>query len=98
MQTDTLLAGGRDPFSATLRLATDAHLVEQVHAGSERAFEALFERYHTALLQFCMRFLGPTISLSREVRTAQARTSDHDGRRRARPTADDDQATRTRSG
>ena len=58
MQTETLLAGRREPLAATLRLASDAHLVEQVQAGSERAFEALFDRYHRALLRFCRRMLG----------------------------------------
>jgi RNA polymerase sigma factor (sigma-70 family) len=58
MEPQNALAYRREPLPATLRLASDAHLVEQVHAGSERAFEALFDRYQTALLQFCARMLG----------------------------------------
>jgi RNA polymerase sigma factor (sigma-70 family) len=58
MEPQNALAYRREPLLATLRLASDAHLVEQVHAGSERAFEALFDRYQTALLQFCARMLG----------------------------------------
>ena len=44
--------------TAVLRLASDQRLVEQVHAGSERAFEALFDRYHRPVLAFCWRMLG----------------------------------------
>jgi RNA polymerase sigma factor (sigma-70 family) len=58
MESESLAAYRQEPVPATLRLASDAHLVEQVHAGSEQAFEALFHRYHTALLQFCARMLG----------------------------------------
>jgi RNA polymerase sigma factor (sigma-70 family) len=58
MEPQNALAYRREPLLAALRLASDAHLVEQVHAGSERAFEALFDRYQTALLQFCARMLG----------------------------------------
>jgi RNA polymerase sigma factor (sigma-70 family) len=38
--------------------ASDQRLVEAVHAGSERAFEALFDRHHAAVLAFCRRMLG----------------------------------------
>jgi RNA polymerase sigma factor (sigma-70 family) len=40
-----------------LRLASDQRLVEQVRAGSGRAFETLFERYHRPLLSFCRHML-----------------------------------------
>jgi RNA polymerase sigma factor (sigma-70 family) len=46
--------------AALLRLASDRHLVEQVHAGSERAFEALFDRHHRPVLAFCRHMLGST--------------------------------------
>ena len=59
MRTDAAL-GRRGDFvpTAVLRLASDQRLVEQVHAGSERAFEALFDRYHRPVLAFCWRMLG----------------------------------------
>ena len=41
-----------------LRLASDERLVEQVRAGSERAFEALFDRHHRPVLAFCRHMLG----------------------------------------
>jgi RNA polymerase sigma factor (sigma-70 family) len=44
--------------AALLRLASDQRLVEQVRAGSERAFEALFDRHHRPVLAFCRHMLG----------------------------------------
>jgi RNA polymerase sigma factor (sigma-70 family) len=44
--------------AALLRLASDDRLVEQVRAGSERAFEVLFDRYHGPVLSFCRHMLG----------------------------------------
>jgi RNA polymerase sigma factor (sigma-70 family) len=44
--------------AALLRLASDQRLVEQARAGSEAGFEALFRRYHQALLAYCRRMLG----------------------------------------
>jgi RNA polymerase sigma factor (sigma-70 family) len=41
-----------------LRLASDERLVEQVRAGSERAFEAIVDRHGRPLLAFCRRMLG----------------------------------------
>jgi RNA polymerase sigma factor (sigma-70 family) len=41
-----------------LRLASDERLVEAVRSGSERAFEAVFDRHHRSLLSFCRRMLG----------------------------------------
>jgi RNA polymerase sigma factor (sigma-70 family) len=41
-----------------LRLASDERLVEQVRAGSERAFEAIFDRHHRPVLAFCVHMLG----------------------------------------
>lgn len=43
-----------------LRLASDDRLVESVRAGSERAFEALFDRHHRPVLAFCRHMLGST--------------------------------------
>jgi RNA polymerase sigma factor (sigma-70 family) len=40
------------------RFASDERLVEAVSAGSERAFEALFERHHREVLAFCRQMLG----------------------------------------
>jgi RNA polymerase sigma factor (sigma-70 family) len=41
-----------------LRLASDDRLVDSVRAGSERAFEALFDRHHRPVLAFCRHMLG----------------------------------------
>ena len=41
-----------------LRLASDERLVEQVRAGSESAFEVIFDRHHRPLLTFCRHMLG----------------------------------------
>ena len=43
---------------ARLALASDQRLVEQVRAGSERAFETLFDRHRPSVLAFCTRVLG----------------------------------------
>jgi len=41
-----------------LRLASDERLVELVRAGSESAFEAIFDRHHRGVLAFCRHMLG----------------------------------------
>jgi len=43
-----------------LRLASDERLVEQVRAGSQVAFEAIFDRHHRGILAFCRHLLGST--------------------------------------
>ncbi len=42
---------------ALLRLQGDERLVAAIRAGNERAFEVLFERYHSRLLAFCRGML-----------------------------------------
>ena len=44
--------------AALLGLASDQRLIELVRAGSERAFEALFDRHHRSVLAFCRNMLG----------------------------------------
>ena len=59
MSTDAVLGPRRESILATaLRVTSDRDLAEQVHAGSERAFDALFHRYHRPVLAFCERMLG----------------------------------------
>jgi RNA polymerase sigma factor (sigma-70 family) len=41
-----------------LRVSSDQRLVEHVRAGSERAFELLFDRHHRSVLAFCTHMLG----------------------------------------
>src|SRR5919199_980513 len=41
-----------------LRLASDGRLVELVRAGSDAAFEALFDRHHRGVLGFCRHMVG----------------------------------------
>src|SRR5215204_4829361 len=41
-----------------LRLASDERLVEYVRAGSEAAFEVVFDRHHRGILAFCRHMLG----------------------------------------
>lgn len=41
-----------------LRLAGDDRLVALVRSGNERAFEAVYDRYHRQLLSFCRHMLG----------------------------------------
>src|SRR4051812_44167497 len=43
---------------AVLRLASDETLVGQLRAGSDAAFEVLFDRHHGHLLAFCRHMLG----------------------------------------
>lgn len=49
-------AAGR--FGRLARSLPDARLVKQLRSGDERAFEAIFDRYHGALLAFCRHMLG----------------------------------------
>jgi len=59
MRSDVAVARRRELVSSTsLRLVPDQHLVEQVRAGSDRAFEALFDRHHRPVLAFCRQMLG----------------------------------------
>jgi hypothetical protein len=59
MRTDAVVERRMDLVPvAALRFASDQRLVEQVHAGSEQAFEALFERHHRSVLAFCRHMLG----------------------------------------
>ena len=44
--------------AALLRLASDERLVEQVRAGSERAFEVAYDRHQRGILAFCRHMLG----------------------------------------
>jgi RNA polymerase sigma factor (sigma-70 family) len=44
--------------AAMLRVASDHRLIEEVHAGSERAFEVLFNRHQRPVLAFCHYMLG----------------------------------------
>jgi RNA polymerase sigma factor (sigma-70 family) len=41
-----------------LRVASDERLVQQVRAGSDAAFEVIYDRYHRGLLSFCRHMLG----------------------------------------
>jgi RNA polymerase sigma factor (sigma-70 family) len=41
-----------------LRVASDERLVEQVRAGSARAFEEIYDRHHRGILAFCRHMLG----------------------------------------
>jgi RNA polymerase sigma factor (sigma-70 family) len=43
---------------AVLRLASDQRLAEWVAAGSESAFEVLYDRHHRPVLSFCRHMLG----------------------------------------
>jgi RNA polymerase sigma factor (sigma-70 family) len=44
--------------TALLGVASDQRLIGLVRAGSERAFEALFDRHHRSVLAFCRSMLG----------------------------------------
>jgi RNA polymerase sigma factor (sigma-70 family) len=44
--------------SSAARLLSDDRLAERAAAGDERAFEALYDRHHRALLGFCRHMLG----------------------------------------
>jgi hypothetical protein len=59
MRRDAALVRHRSlPPVALLRLAPDTHLIEQVQAGSQRAFEVIFDRHHRSVLAFCRHMLG----------------------------------------
>jgi RNA polymerase sigma factor (sigma-70 family) len=60
MHSDAALGHRRRELvpTALLGLASDQRLIELVHAGSERAFEALFDRHHQSVLTFCRQMLG----------------------------------------
>ena len=53
------LARRRLPLpAALLRVASDERLVSELRAGSDRAFEVLFDRHYPRLLAFCRHLLG----------------------------------------
>jgi RNA polymerase sigma factor (sigma-70 family) len=59
MQDRPAVAIGRIRRPArALRLASDERLVALARGGDERAFEAIYERHHRALLGFCRHLLG----------------------------------------
>jgi RNA polymerase sigma factor (sigma-70 family) len=59
MQDVPAVAIGRIRHPArVLRLASDERLVALLRDGEERAFEAIYERHHRALLGFCRHMLG----------------------------------------
>jgi RNA polymerase sigma factor (sigma-70 family) len=59
MGAEIVAARRRDLLpAAVLRRASDQRLVEQALAGSERAFEVLFDRHHRPVLAFCRHMLG----------------------------------------
>ena len=59
MGAEIVAARRRDLLpAAVLRRASDQRLVEQALAGSERAFEVLFDRHHRPVLAFCKQILG----------------------------------------
>jgi RNA polymerase sigma factor (sigma-70 family) len=62
MRTDPLQSSTRPetPRAVPLKVASDELLVAQVRAGSERAFEALFERHRRGVLALCRGMLGST--------------------------------------
>ena len=60
-RTITVPAGARATPRAPKRLLAlrgDDHLVEQVRAGSEAAFEVIYERHVPGILSFCRHMLG----------------------------------------
>jgi RNA polymerase sigma factor (sigma-70 family) len=61
MRTDAVPATRERVMPAPLlRLASDQRLAAQVRAGSERAFEVLFDRHHRPIVAFCRHMLGST--------------------------------------
>jgi RNA polymerase sigma factor (sigma-70 family) len=59
MGAEIVVARRRDLLpAAMLRRASDQRLVEQARAGSERAFEVLFDRHRRPVLAFCRQMLG----------------------------------------
>ena len=59
MRSDVVAAARRDRVlpSTVLRPASDEYLVEQVHAGSERAFELLCDRHYRPVFAYCRSML-----------------------------------------
>src|SRR5918996_690553 len=64
MEASALTHAGRAGLlarrSPLLRLQGDERLVAMIRAGHDRAFEALFDRYHARLLAFCRHMLSST--------------------------------------
>src|SRR5256714_9217101 len=55
---EAALRGTGHPRAATLRLASDARLVRIAMRGEQRAFAAIFQRYHQELYRYCRAILG----------------------------------------
>src|SRR5438045_175824 len=58
--SEAALPGFGHPRAAALRLASDAHLVRIAVRGEQRAFAAIFQRYHQELYRYCRAILGDT--------------------------------------
>jgi DNA-directed RNA polymerase specialized sigma24 family protein len=56
MRADAAVVGGLP--ARLLRLASDQRLVEYVRAGSDSAFEALFDRHYRSVLGYCEHMLS----------------------------------------
>ncbi|HSK50376.1 MAG TPA: sigma-70 family RNA polymerase sigma factor [Solirubrobacterales bacterium] len=50
--------GGRAPVAALPSLLSDERLARRAAAGDERAFAAIFRRYHQRLYRYCLALLG----------------------------------------
>lgn len=49
---------GLGPVAGSLRLLSDEHLMRRATAGDERAFAAIYRRYHQDLYRFCLAIIG----------------------------------------
>ncbi len=58
MQASALSPGALRLPSRLLRAAPDERLVAALRRGDEKAFEAIYDRHHRALLGFCRHMLG----------------------------------------
>jgi RNA polymerase sigma factor (sigma-70 family) len=57
-RTDAVVRRGVPLPAALQRFVSDERLVGQVRAGSDAAFEVLYDRHHRGLLAFCRHLLG----------------------------------------
>src|SRR5258707_15158222 len=49
---------GTRPTAGLTRVLSDGHLAERAVKGDERAFAAIFRRYHQSLYRFCLAITG----------------------------------------
>lgn len=56
--SEAAAAGGKAPVAGIARVLSDERLARRAVGGDERAFAAIFDRYHQPLYRYCLAIVG----------------------------------------